>query len=624
MVSGWGTDRADEGRSAVEAIDRTAPETAESRRAPARWLRSARTDLLVAGCYLSLAFFVLAGLWSNLESGYLSKSDQDQTLYEWFYAVTAHNITHLASPLSTQLQNYPDGMNMMANTLMYGWGVPFTPVTLLFGPTVTFVSALTFGLFGTAFAWYWVFSRELVTEKFAAAVGGLFCGFAPAMIAHTNGHANFVFLVLLPFIALQVVKMARRAENGDGTRPVWQPRAAVVLGLMVAAQLTLGEEPLLIFALGFAVFALAYLGNWREIVRTVRATAPSILLAALVTLTLTGFGLWWQFTGPQSYSFLGVGRVGNDILSLVQFSPEAAGSMFSFGPDVAINPTEENTYFGWPLLLLVAVSVYFLRRERIVRAAVIAGVLFTTLSLGIVLSFDGVVRFGEGGWAMVPMPWMALGWIPPLNGIIESRFAMVAVPAIAIVLALGTQRAIEAWRSSAALRRRPVAWFGALAVALLPIAPTMLPVTERPATPAFFADGTVRHYVSDGSVVIVPPPTSGDAIALRWQIDADFAFPLVGGYFVGPSGADHGSGYGADPRPTAVLLMLVRWLDTMPVIDRAVREQAIADLRFWGADVVVLPPSETSDTLRRTVDDLFGIPAEQVGGVWVWDVRGLV
>lgn len=624
MVSGWGTDRADEGRSAVEAIDRTAPETADSRRTPAPWLRSARTDLLVAGCYLSLAFFVLAGLWSNLESGYLSKSDQDQTLYEWFYAVTAHNITHLASPLSTQLQNYPDGMNMMANTLMYGWGVPFTPVTLLFGPTVTFVSALTFGLFGTAFAWYWVFSRELVAEKFAAAVGGLFCGFAPAMIAHTNGHANFVFLVLLPFIALQVVKMARRAENGDGTRPVWQPRAAVVLGLMVAAQLTLGEEPLLIFALGFAVFALAYLGNWREIVRTVRATAPSILLAALVTLTLTGFGLWWQFTGPQSYSFLGVGRVGNDILSLVQFSPEAAGSMFSFGPDVAINPTEENTYFGWPLLLLVAVSVYFLRRERIVRAAVIAGVLFTTLSLGIVLSFDGVVRFGEGGWAMVPMPWMALGWIPPLNGIIESRFAMVAIPAIAIVLSLGTQRAIEAWRSSAALRRRPAAWFGALAVALLPIAPTMLPVTERPATPAFFADGTVRHYVSDGSVVIVPPPTSGDAIALRWQIDADFAFPLVGGYFVGPSGADHGSGYGADPRPTAVLLMLVRWLDTMPVIDRAVREQAIADLRFWGADVVVLPPSETSDTLRRTVDDLFGIPAEQVGGVWVWDVRGLV
>ncbi|WP_243654961.1 glycosyl transferase [Nocardia alba] len=572
---------------------------------------------------MSLAFFVLAGLWANPRSGYLSKSDQDQTLYEWFYAITARNITHLASPFSTQFQNYPDGVNTMANTLMYGWGVPLTPVTLLFGPTVTFVSALTVGLSGTAFAWYWAFSRELVTSKLAAAVGGVFCGFAPAMIAHTNGHANFVFLVLLPIIAVRVIKMARYAELAAGTGLVWQPCAAVVLGLLVALQLTLGEEPLLIFALGFAVFALAYLGSWSEIARTARATAPSILLAALITLALTGFGLWWQFAGPQSYRFVGIGRVGNDIISLVQFSPESAGSMFSFGPDVSINPTEDNTYFGWPLLLLVAVAVYYLRCERIVRAAVIAGVGFTTLSMGIVLSFNGVVRFREGEYSMIPMPWFVFGWISPLNGMIESRLAMIAIPAIAIVLVLGTQRAIESLRTSATMRR-PIAWFCAMAFALLPIAPTMLPITERPPTPAFFADGTVRQYVSDGSVVIVPPPTSGDAIALRWQIDSDFAFPLVGGYFVGPIGADRGAGYGSDPRSTAVLLMLVRKSNLVPVIDRARREQAISDLRYWGADVVVLPLAQSTDALRRTVDDLLGMPAAQVDGVLVWDVRGLV
>ncbi|MEV6657714.1 glycosyl transferase [Nocardia fluminea] len=588
-----------------------------------RWSRSARTDSIVAVCYLSLAVFVLAGLWSNPRSGYLTKSDQDQTLFEWFNAITARNITHLASPFSTQLQNYPDGVNMMANTLMYGWGVPFAPVTLLFGPTVTFVSALTFGLFSTAFAWYWVFSRELVTAPFAAAVGGVFCGFAPAMIAHTNGHANFVVLVLLPLIALQIIKMARNAERTVGERTVWQPRAAVVLGLLVALQLTLGEEPLLIFALGFAVFVLAYLRTRRAIALSFRAVAPSVLLAALITLTLTGFGLWWQFAGPQSYRFIGIGRVGNDVLSLFQFSPESAGSMFSFGPDVSINPTEDNAYFGWPLLLLVAVTAFLLRRERIVRAAGIVIVVFTTLSLGIVLSFDGVVRFGDGDFAMVPMPWLAFGWIPPLNGIIESRFAMAAVPGIAIILALGTQRAIEAWRTRAGMRR-PVAWFGALTFALLPIAPTVLPVSERPATPAFFAEGTVRQYVSEGSVVIVPPPTSADAVALRWQVDADFAFPLVGGYFVGPSGADRGAGYGADPRPTAVLLMLARMFDTVPVIDQARRDQARSDLRYWRADVVVLPPTPSGDALRRTVDDLLGVRAEQIGGVWVWDVRGLV
>ncbi|MFD3703148.1 glycosyl transferase [Nocardia sp. NPDC058658] len=620
MVKGWGTDRSEQDRSAVGVIDRAEPETVEE---PRTRLRRARTDLIVAGCYLSLAVFVLAGLWSNTGSGYLSKSAQDQTLYEWFYAITAHNLVHLNSPLSTQLQNYPDGINMMANTLMYGWGIPFAPITLLFGPTVTFVSALTFGLFGTAFAWYWVFSRELVSSKFAAAIGGAFCGFAPAMIAHTNGHANFVFLMLLPLIAVQAVKMARNAENADGTHRVWQPRAAAVLGLLVALQLTLGEEPLLIFAFGFGAFAVAYVRTPRAIACTARATAPSILLAALITLALTGFGLWWQFAGPQSYRFEGIGRVGNDIVSLVQFSPESAGSMFSFGPDVSINPTEDNTYFGWPLLLFIAVAVFFLRRERIVQAAAIVGVVFTALSMGIVLSFDGVVRFGEGEFSMIPMPWLAFGWLPPLNGIVESRFAMVAVPAIAIVLALGTQRAIESLRT-AGTTRRAVAWFGAMAFALLPIAPTVLPVTERPATPAFFAEGTVRHYVSDGSVVIVPPPTPGDAGALRWQIDADFTFPLVGGYFVGPVGAEQVAGYGAEPRPTAVLLMLVRETGIVPVVDRAQRERAVADLRYWGADVMVLPPSHSDDALRRTVDDLLGVPGKQVDDVWVWDVRDLV
>ncbi|MCU1647783.1 MAG: alg5, partial [Nocardia sp.] len=45
--------------------------------------------------------------------------------------------------------------------------------------------------------------------------------------------------------------------------------------------------------------------------------------------------------------------------------------------------------------------------------------------------------------------------------------------------------------------------------------------------------------------------------------------------------------------------------------------------RYWRADVLVLPPADHSDALRRTVDQLLGFPAQQVDGVWLWDVRGL-
>src|SRR5690606_25350340 len=135
---------------------RLTPERAPERRR-AR-LRVPRADLLIGAGYLLLAATVLSGQWRNTSGSYLIKSGQDQTMWEWFFAVTAHSVANLHNPLGTQLQNFPAGVNMMANTAMFGVGIPLTPVTLLFGPTVTFVLVLTLGLAGTAFAWYWLFS----------------------------------------------------------------------------------------------------------------------------------------------------------------------------------------------------------------------------------------------------------------------------------------------------------------------------------------------------------------------------------------------------------------------------------------------------------------------------------
>lgn len=141
---------------------RTAGTAPQTRRASAtERLLAARADLLAAGGYLALAVCVLSGQWRGTGSGYLVDSGQDQFMWEWFFAETAHAIGHLQNPLGTHLQNFPAGVNMMANTAMFGVGVPLTPVTMLFGPTVTFVLVLTLGLSGTAFAWYWLFSREL-------------------------------------------------------------------------------------------------------------------------------------------------------------------------------------------------------------------------------------------------------------------------------------------------------------------------------------------------------------------------------------------------------------------------------------------------------------------------------
>jgi hypothetical protein len=588
----------------------------EQRTAERRRIRVDRSDLVVSVGYLALAVTVLSGQWRNTHSGYLIKSGQDQTMWEWFFAVTAHSVAHLENPLGTNLQNFPAGVNMMANTAMFGVGVPLTPVTLLFGPTVTFVLVLTLGLVSTAFAWYWLFSRELVQSRLAAGIGGLFCGFAPAMISHANAHPNFVLLVLLPVIALLLIRIARRATDTENAKPRRRVRDAVALGLLVATQIALGEEPLLIFALAFGLFALVYyLHAPRTGWQVVRALTPTIALAAVITLMLTEIPLWWQFFGPQSYRSIDHGPMGNDLKAIVQFPSESLGGMFAPGQYVAINDTEQNAYFGWPLLLLVVVTVALLWRDRVVRSAAVVIAVFGLLSLG------AVAMFGKQSTG-IELPWQWAEKIPLLNTVLETRLTMAAIPAIAAVLALATQRAVTSWRQSP-VDWRPLAWFPALALALIPLTPTVLPVIERAPTPEFFADGTVRQYVSGGSVVMVPPPRPPAAQALRWQADANFDLALAGGYFVGPTGAEKKGIYGPDFRPTTALLVRAQDTGVVPPIDAETRAQASEDLRFWEADVVVLPATKNSEVLRTTMTQLLGAAPRQVDDVWLWDVRPL-
>nr|WP_232535185.1 glycosyl transferase [Nocardia terpenica] len=613
------------GDGAVAVLDRSEPDRTVA--APPRGfgarLRAARPDLLVAAAYLALAVTVLSGQWRDTEHGYLFKSGQDQNMWEWFFAETAHALVHGHNPLGTRLQNFPDGVNLMANTAMFGIGVPLAPVTLLFGPTVTYVLALTLGLAGTGFAWYWLFSRTLVRSRFAAAVGGLFCGFAPAMISHANAHPNFVLLAALPVIAGLLIRMARRAGKpmSFGRRL----RDAAVLGVLVALQIALGEEPLLLFALAFGVFVVVYYLHCPRIgLRTLRGVAPTVGLAAVITLALTEIPLYYQFFGPQSYRTLEHGAMGNDLKTLVQFPSESLGGLFLPSQYVAVNPTEENAYFGWPLLILLAVTVALLWRarpdarspHRVLRAAAVVIVVFTVLSLGATATIG---KHPTG----VSLPWKWLQHLPLLDTVLETRFTMAAIPAVAAILALATERMLGYWRDSMT-DVRPLIWLAALTAALLPLTPTILPVIGRPATPAFFADGTVRKYVSGGSVVIAPPPTRLEAAPLRWQYDAGFEFPLAGGYFVGPMGATKKGRYGPDDRPTAGLLMQASDTDRVPVIDDAARAHAAEDLRYWQADVIVLPYlTRHGDTVHATLDQLLGIPGQFVDDVWVWDVRGL-
>ncbi|MFJ3335281.1 dolichyl-phosphate beta-glucosyltransferase [Streptomyces sp. NPDC086766] len=575
---------------------------AELARLKARSLRPA--DLFACALFLLMAVTLYSGRLFDPAHRYLPDSLQDQNQWEWFFAATADSVAHLRNPLFTDLQGFPDGVNLMANTVMLGLSVPFTPVTLAFGPAVSLSVCMTLGLAATAAAWYRLIVKRVARRRAAAFLGAALAAFAPPMVSHANAHPNFVVLFMIPLL----VDRALRLCAGARVR-----RDGVVLGLMAAYQIFLGEEPLLLTAIGMTLFAAAYGLVRRDVARRAwRPLAKGLLIAVAVCLPIVAYPLYWQFTGPQSYrSVLHGDNAGNSPLALLAFSERS----LLFGDaaranSLSLNPTEQNAFYGWPLALLALGIVVRLWERPLVKALAVTTGGAALLSLG--------PRFRIPLTDMVyPGPWALLAHRPLFESVIEGRLAMICAPALGMLLAVAVERLL-------ATRRVGTLYGGLLAVclALLPIVPAPLKAEDRAPVPEFFTSGRWKPYVREGeSLVPVPLPDPGGAEALHWQTAAHLGFRMPGGYYNGPWGPDRTGIYGAAPRYTSDLLRDVRYSGVVPVIGRNWRAQARRDFAYWHAGALVLAPQPNDGPLRQAVTQLVGRPGRWTGGVWVWDLH---
>ncbi|GAA2518177.1 dolichyl-phosphate beta-glucosyltransferase [Streptomyces longisporus] len=575
---------------------------AELARLRARSLRPA--DLFAALLFLLMAMALYSGRLFDPDHRYLPDSLQDQNQWEWFFDVTAHNLAHLRNPLFSDLQGFPDGVNLMANTVMLGLTVPLAPLTLLAGPAVSLSVVMTLGLAATAAAWYRLIVKRVVRRRTAAFVGASLAAFAPPMVSHANAHPNFVVLFMIPLIIDRALRLC------TGARVV---RDGVVLGLMTAYQVFLGEEPLLLAAIGLVLFAGAYGVVRRDVAgQAWRPLLRGLAIAAAVCLPLVAYPLVWQFTGPQSYAHMPHGdNSGNSPLALLSFAERSliAGNAQRANA-LSPNPTEQNAFYGWPLVLLAFAIVVRLWEQALVKALAVTAVGAALLSLGPEFRIPMTDK-------VYPGPWALLARLPLFESVIEGRVAMICAPALGMLLALALDRLT-------ATRAPGTQYLGLLGIwlALLPLVPAPLKTVERPATPAFFTAGAWRPYVHKGeSLVTVPLPDAGDAQALHWQQQAGLGFKLPGGYFNGPYGADRIGIYGASPRYTSDLLSDIGDTGVVPRLDATWRAQARRDFAYWKAGALVVAPGPHEEALRRAVAELVGRDGKWVAGVWVWDLH---
>ncbi|MBU2670679.1 DUF2079 domain-containing protein [Actinoplanes bogorensis] len=600
----------------TSAADEPAPPDAPV--ATRRW----RSHLFVALAALVLATYVISRLWSDPFQHAVAENVGDQAFFEWVLSYGVHLIQHGGDPFFTDLLNVPDGVNLAANTSITVYAILFAPLTWLAGPQVTFLTVLTLNLAGSAFAWYLFLGRWITANRAAAALAGLFCGFAPGFVAHANGHLNWTSGWIAPLVLWRLLKMR------DSSR--WL-RNGLLLGLTLALGFSIAAEGLFFAALAGGVFVIAWAAapvNRAE----ARAALPKFLAGLGVTAVVAGallaYPLYMHFAGPQTFKGTGFNQrhYAEDLLSFFAFADRSLASWAGLSNHLAANRTEEQSFFGLPFLVLIVVALRMLfqraddERRATLRALIIVGGLFFLISLG--------PRLRVGGWESdIPLLYAPLQHLPLFDAALPARFALVLVGVFGVVLAMACEQAFGDTRP------RPLFTMG-LVVALLPIFPIPLEYRHRTPEPRFIADGTWEKYVPDGGTIsALPFAINVAADGQRWQAytmaRGGKMFRIPDGYFLGPDidGAEGKGRIGAVPRATDWLFLRAALYGYLADLSNADRATARADFQRWGINALFLTDEITGpegplfrSAVEITATELLGEP-ERVDDVLVWRIR---
>ncbi|MCW3814231.1 DUF2079 domain-containing protein [Micromonospora sp. DR5-3] len=592
-------------------------------RSPAPATRTWRADLVVVLAAVALAFWVTSGMWRDPNTRAITVNSSDQALFEWLLAFGGHTVTHGENPFFTDLINVPDGVNLAVNTSITVYAVLFAPLTYLIGPPATFLVILTLNLAATGVAWYWLLSRHLVGSQLAAAVGALFIAYCPAMVSHANAHLNWTAGWLVPLLVWGVFRLRR---------PGRAVRGGIVLGLLVAVAFSIAAEGLFFTALALALFLLVWAlhpARRAEARAALPRFAAGLGVTALVAGALLAYPLWLHFAGPQRFHGTGFDPLihSEDIAAYGSYPRRSLAGWAGLGTSLAPNPTEENSFFGIPLLLLAVACFAFLwrRAARTFRATLTAlgvtAVVFAVLSWGPTAKWNGH-RTGQ------LLPFGVLDNLPVINAALPSRLALVVAPVIGLLLAYTVDR----------LRARPArhratsaAWALGFAVALVPLLPTPLLTSVREPVPSFITSGTWQRYVSPGGV-LTPLPLTIDVTpdGQRWQAYAlahgQGEFRIPAGFFLGPGGPGGRGRIGPVPRTFDSLMDQAGRTGLVPIITEGSIRQSQADLRYWHVETVIMVDrvhgakyDVDEEAVRRTATALLG-PPQRVDDVWVWRV----
>lgn len=458
-------------------------------------------ELWPLGLYvaLSVALFGIPVI-GHLGSHIIAADQLDSSADIWFLAWWPHALLHGLNPFVTHAMFYPEGYNLTWATSMPLPAMVAAPITLGFGPAVSWnlieLAAPALSAW-TAF----LLCRNVVGRTLPSLVGGYVFGFSPYILVHLTGSPMLALVPLLPVFVLLVL---RRLQDSIGAR-----RFVVEMALSLAAQYLIYAEVLVTSTLFGAVALLLAFVLYTERRRALLQTVKLLAIAYAAALVLVSPFLYYFFFGrhypPANTHFPA------DLSSFVLPPPLVAvkaHSGFAFSGE---------TYLGLPLVALIVLFVWQRRRSRAAPLAALSLAVAGVACLGGELTIHG---HRIGIW----MPWRLLEGLPLLRYVIPVRLALYVTLPAALIVAMWLAEP----RSTAPRSRHAFSWgLAVLAVAFIVPAVGNASWNTAIADPPFFQHHAYRAYLESSDHVLTVPVWGPNE---RWLADAGFPFALSAGY----------------------------------------------------------------------------------------------
>lgn len=567
------------------------------------WAATRQNALTAAAVYLAGALIVTRHLWAH-PAGLLNAANSgDQIKFEWMLGEAARSLLHPHNPLFSNALGAAvtgGGINLIGNTSILLFGYLFSPITLLFGAGASYLLIITGNFLATALIWRWFFKTHVTDSEPAAFIGGLFLGFSPSMMSHSLGHPNLTAQWLIP-IMLHLVLRLHRSEH--------RVRDGVILGLLIAAQFFIAEEPLLLLAISFAIFLIVCALFSPQLIRE-RGTAILTGGAAAVatSVVLLAYPIYFQFSGPLSVVGIpfSVPYYSQDLAGYLQFPNQSLGgnpNAIGYWPGL----TEQAALFGGPLVVLFLVACIAFAHRTAVRASLISVFVLVLLSLGPTVHVAGKL-------SALPALWTHVQNLPAFEDSLPVRMAMAITPFVGYLLVIIVEHAT----------RTPKVWrlpcYAIIAAALIPLTPRPIAAVAAPPTPVFFTQGSYKSCVTGGRSLVTVPSDSWSP--LLWTASLTDNVPLAESPFVYPDGApDRHAVFGSSGRSTFALLNSVESTGVYVPVTSDTKNSVNSDLQYWNAGCVLLIHNTNNyGALREELDNLLGQPTIY-DDVDVWNVH---